>query len=146
MIAGIAVQVLWHRVHPAQSKRHPFRGRTTMPRSTVEVFDDHLARAERGDVEGDIANNFAPDCVLLTSHGPFEGHDGVRAAVTLLDEQVPEAKYLYTQRAVHEEIAFLEWTAVGRGAVIGDGADTFLIRNDRIRVMTIHYTVEPEDV
>lgn len=117
-----------------------------MARSTVEVFDDHLARAERADLEGDIARNFAPDCVLLTSFGRFEGHDGVRKAAALLEEQVPEAKYLYTQRAVHSEIAFLEWTAVGRGAVISDGADTFLIRDDRIRVMTIHYTVEPEDI
>jgi hypothetical protein len=117
-----------------------------MARSTAEVFDDHLARAGRGDVEGDIANNFAPDCVLLTTQGRFEGHDGARAAAALLAEQVPEAKYLYAQRAVHEEIAFLEWTAVGRGAVIGDGADSYLIRDDRIRVMTIHYTVEPEDI
>lgn len=117
-----------------------------MARSTVEVFEDHLARAQRGDVEGDIAHNFAPDCVLLTSFGGFEGHDGVRTAARLLEEQVPEAKYLYTQRATHGEIAFLEWTAVGRSAVVGDGADTFLIRDDRIRVMTIHYTVEPEDI
>jgi hypothetical protein len=117
-----------------------------MARSTAEVLDDHLARAGREDVEGDIENNFAPDCVLLTSFGRFEGHNGVRAAAALLEEQVPEAKYLYTQRAVHGEIAFLEWTAVGRGAVVGDGADTFLIRDDRIRVATIHYTVEPEDV
>ncbi|MDB5773547.1 MAG: SnoaL-like polyketide cyclase [Burkholderia sp.] len=117
-----------------------------MARSTAEIFDDHLARAGRGDVDGDIAANFAPDCVLLTSFGRFEGHEGVRQAAALLDDQVPEAKYLYAQREVHGEIAFLEWAAVGRGALIGDGADTFLIRDDRILVMTIHYTVEPEDV
>jgi hypothetical protein len=117
-----------------------------MARSTSDVFEDHLARAARGDVEGDIANNFAPDCVLLTSQGRFEGYDGVRKAAALLQEEVPEAKYLYTQRTVHAEIAFLEWSAVGRGALIGDGADTFLIRDDRIRIVTIHYTVEPEDL
>jgi hypothetical protein len=117
-----------------------------MSRSTSEVFDDHLARAARGDVEGDIAANFAPDCVLLTSRGRFDGHDGVRAAAAMLADELPEAKYLYTQRAVHGEIAFLEWTAVGRGALVSDGADSFLIRDDRIRVMTIHYTVEPEDI
>jgi hypothetical protein len=64
----------------------------------------------------------------------------------MLADEVPEAKYLYTQRAVYGEIAFLEWTAVGRGALVSDGADSFLIRDDRIRVMTIHYTVEPEDI
>jgi hypothetical protein len=113
-----------------------------MPRTTAEIFDDHLARATRGDVEGDIAANYSPDCVLLTTYGRFDGHAGIRAAASLLARQVPEAQYQYTQRSVHAEIAFLEWTAVGRGTRVRDGADSFLIHNDRIHVMTIHYTVE----
>lgn len=113
-----------------------------MTRSTLQIFNDHLARADRGDIHGDIAANFAPDCVLLTTYGRFEGHDGVRKAATLLAGQVPQAKYQYVGRAVHGEIAFLEWTATGRGAAVRDGADTFLIRDDRIQTMTIHYTVD----
>lgn len=116
-----------------------------MVRTTNEVFDDHLARADRGDIEGDIAANFAPDCVLLTTYGRFEGHDGVRAAAALLAQQIPDAKYVYLQRVAHGEIAFLEWTAAGRGVTISDGADSFLIRNGRIQVMTIHYTMETGD-
>lgn len=111
-------------------------------RSTQEVFNDHLARADRNDIAGDIATNFADDCVLLTTYGRFEGVDGVRAAAELLAQQVPDAKYQYTQRTVHGDVAFLEWTAIGRGAVVCDGADSFLIRDGRVRVMTIHYTVE----
>jgi len=112
-----------------------------MTRTTEQIFNDHLGRAERGDVEGDIAANFAPDCVLLTSYGRFEGHDGVRAAATLLAHQVPAAVYHYSQRSVEGDIAFLEWTATGRGARVCDGADSFLCRRGLIRVMTIHYTV-----
>ncbi|HEX5453530.1 MAG TPA: nuclear transport factor 2 family protein [Stellaceae bacterium] len=115
----------------------------TMTRTAAEIFDDHLARADRGDVTGDIEANFAVDCVLLTTYGRFDGHDGVRAAADLLDRQVPEAIYAYTQRSVHGQIAFLEWRASGRGSGVTDGADTFLIRDGRIRVMTIHYTVVP---
>jgi hypothetical protein len=115
-----------------------------MVRSTIEVFDDHLARADRGDVEGDIVANFAHDCVLLTTYGRFDGHEGVRAAAALLAQQVPDAKYFYSQRTVHGEIAFLEWTATGSGVSISDGADSFLIRDARIQVMTIHYTMETE--
>jgi hypothetical protein len=59
----------------------------------------------------------------------------------LLAQQVPDASYSYTQRAVQGEIAFLEWKALGRGAVVHDGADSFLIRSGKIRIMTIHYTV-----
>jgi hypothetical protein len=114
-----------------------------MIRDTKAVFDDHLDRADRRDLYGDIETNFAPDCVLLTSYGRFEGHVGVRAAADLLDRQVPEAAYEYTQRSVHEDIAFLEWRATGRGACVRDGADSFLVTDGRIRIMTIHYTVEP---
>jgi hypothetical protein len=114
-----------------------------MARTTADVFNDHLDRADRGDVQGDIEANFAPDCVLLTTYGRFDGHEGVRAAAELLDRQVPEAKYEYTQRSTHADIAFLEWRAVGRESRVDDGADTFLIRDGRIHVMTIHYTVEP---
>lgn len=71
-----------------------------MSRGATEVFDDHLARADRGDVEGDIAANFSPDCVLLTSHGRFESHAGARQAAALLAKQVPDATYVYVQ--VHQ--------------------------------------------
>lgn len=114
----------------------------THARSTREVFDDHLARADHGDIEGDIASNYSANCVLLTTYGRFEGVEGVRAAAALLEQQVPEAKYEYTQRVVHGDIAFLEWTARGRDAAVRDGADTFLIRDGRVQVMTIHYTVD----
>ena len=114
-----------------------------MARTTLEIFNDHLARADRGDVEGDIAANFALDCVLLTTYGRFTGHDGVRAAAALLAEQIPNAIYEYTQRSVESEMAFLEWTAAGNGAMVRDGADSYLCRDGRIQIMTIHYTVEP---
>jgi len=113
-----------------------------MARTTEQIFNDHLTRTEQGDVEGDIAANFAPDCVLLTSYGRFEGHDGVRAAAALLARQVPAAVYRYTQRSVAGDIAFLEWTATGRGARVQDGADSFLCRRGLVRIMTIHYTVD----
>ncbi len=112
-------------------------------RSTLEVFEDHLARARSGDLEGDIAANYAPDCVLLTTYGRYAGHDGVRAAAALLAQQLPEAEFLYTQREIDGEIAFLEWSGTGRGASVHDGADSFLIRDGRIRAMTIHYTLSP---
>lgn len=110
-------------------------------RNTEQVFLDHLARAQRGDIEGDIAHNFAPNCVLLTTYGVFRGHDGVRAAATLLDQQIGRASYVYRQQIWEGELAFLEWTADTVMASVPDGADSYLIRGGRIQVMTIHYTV-----
>jgi len=57
-------------------------------RTTEEVLRDHLALAQRGDIDADIERNFSPSCVLLTSYGVFRGHEGVREAAALLDRQV----------------------------------------------------------
>lgn len=114
-----------------------------MARSTREVFEAHLANADAGRIEDDIRNNFAEDCVLLTTYGRFEGHDGVREAARLLTRQLPHASFTYPQKSVSGDIAFLEWTGKGDGAKVTDGADSFLIRDGRIEVMTIHYTLHP---
>lgn len=114
-----------------------------MPRSTEEVFKDHLALAQSGDVETDIARNYAPDCVLLTSFGTFAGHDGVRAAAQLLESQLGASQYEYQTVVWSGEMAFLEWTATSDRATIPDGADSFLIQDGLIRAMTIHYSVQP---
>lgn len=113
-------------------------------RATEEVFADHLALAQAGDLETDLARNFAADCVLLTGFGTFSGHAGVREAAALLARQLPAARFIYRTRLWHGEIAFLEWEAEAEGAAVRDGADSFLIREGRIRVMTIHYTLVPE--
>jgi hypothetical protein len=67
-----------------------------MGRSTAEVFDDNLRRAD----SGDIAANFAADCALLTTYGRFDGHAGVKRAAELLAGQVPSAVYTYTVETV----------------------------------------------
>lgn len=111
------------------------------PRSTEEVFNDHLELADIGDVDTDVSRNFAYDCVLLTSIGVFRGHKGVHEAANLLLEELPNARYEYRTRLVHDEMAFLQWTAIADGARVDDGADSFLIREGLIQVMTFHYTV-----
>lgn len=110
-------------------------------RSTAEVFNHHLSLAQAEDLETDLARNLAPDIVLLTSYGTFRGHGGVRAAASLLHEQLGGTGYHYRNRLWEGEVAFLEWSAATPTAWIEDGADSFWIRDGLIRVMTIHYTV-----
>jgi hypothetical protein len=112
-----------------------------MHRSTEEVFRDHLALAQSGDIETDTARNFAPDCVLLTSFGAFHGHEGVRSAAQLLATQLGPVGYQYRTVVWSGEVAFLEWTATSERARVPDGADSFLVQEGLIRAMTIHYSV-----
>jgi hypothetical protein len=115
-----------------------------MSRSAEEVLNDHLDLANRGEIEQDLQRNFADDFVALTTYGEFRGHDGARRAAQLLDEQLGRTRYEYHTLKCHGEVGFLEWTAEGPKGDVLDGADSYLIRDGKIRVMTIHYTVQPK--
>lgn len=112
-------------------------------RSTADVVNDHLALAQEGDVETDIRRNFATDCVLMTTYGTFRGHEGIRDAARLLEEQIGKTRYDYRTRATHGELGFLEWAASSDRGRIEDGADSYWVHDGLIRAMTIHYTVQP---
>ena len=113
-------------------------------RTAREVLDDHLRLANAWDFETDLARNFSEDIVLLTGYGIFRGIAGVREKVRLLGEHLPGGRWTYLNVMAEGEMGFLEWTAEAEnGARVVDGADSYLIRDGRIRAMTIHYTVIP---
>ena len=112
-------------------------------RSPEEVFEDHLRKALEGRVEDDLACNYAADVVVLMADGVHHGHDGVRELSALLQEQLPQSRFLYTAKVVAGEAALLEWTARDdNGSRVDDGVDSFVIRDGRIRAQTIHYTID----
>ena len=118
----------------------------TARRSTREVLEDHLALAADHDLETDLSRNFADDVVLLTGYGVFRGIEGVNEKARLLEEQLPGGHWSYRTVMAEGEMGFLEWTAeADNGARVEDGADSFLIRDGRIRAITIHYTVRSPD-
>lgn len=108
-------------------------------RTTEEVFEDHLRLAAEKRLDEDIARNCAEDIVLLTNDGVFRGHEGVREAAALLERELPEGTYEYVQKEVHGEMAFLVWTGDSATRVVRHGADSFLIREGKIRVMTVYF-------
>ncbi|HEX3018872.1 MAG TPA: hypothetical protein VHP36_01155 [Chitinispirillaceae bacterium] len=110
-------------------------------RSTKEVFDSHLLYTLDWDIDTDIEINYAADCFLLSSYGAYYGSEGIRKAFSVLESQIPEADILYSNKTVHNDIAFLEWQAESDDAFIDDGADTFIIRNGKIVSQTMHYTI-----
>lgn len=115
-------------------------------RSARKVLEDHLELAKEWDFETDVARNFDDDIVLMTTYGIFRGIEGLRAKVDLLAEQMPGGRWNYENVMVEGELGFLEWTAeADNGARVFDGADSYLIRDGKIRAMTIHYTVLPPE-
>lgn len=110
-------------------------------RSTREVLDDHLQRRMDGDVEGDIAHNYAPDVVVLTATGKRIGHEAVRHFSAMLREHVPPT-YEIVRKEVEGRFAFIEWRAREPGRSVEDGADSFVVEDGRIVLQTIHYTLQ----
>ena len=111
-------------------------------RSPAEVLDDHLRESKRGSVEEDLVRNYSDDLVVLTRDGVFRGHAGLREMADRLREELPEATFDYRAKVVSGEFALLEWAARGRGGIVGDGVDSYVIRNGKIIAQTIHYTVK----
>jgi hypothetical protein len=113
-------------------------------RSTQEVYEDHLRLADVNDLEGDLERNVAEDVVMLTGRGVFRGHEGVRELARQLMAEIPSGRWTYVTRLFEGPMAFLEWTVDEGPFRIRDGADSYLVENGKIRVQTIHYTVEDD--
>ena len=113
-------------------------------RTTREVYEDHLRLADTNDLEGDLERNVAEDVVMLTGRGVFRGHDGVRELARQLLTEIPIGRWTYVTRLFEGPMAFLEWTVDEGPFRIRDGADSYLIEGGKIRMQTIHYTVEDD--
>ncbi|MDB5181049.1 MAG: SnoaL-like polyketide cyclase, partial [Candidatus Saccharibacteria bacterium] len=100
-----------------------------------------LAKRLAGDIEGDIRDNYSKDVIFLTGTGAFTGHDGVRKSATELQQYVGDIPYVYNHTLIKDNYAFLEWTAGIKDKKVLDGADSFVIENDKIILQTIHYSV-----
>jgi hypothetical protein len=115
-----------------------------MSRTTKNVLYDHLELARQGDWQTDLSRNYSENCVLLTNYGVFEGFEGIKQKIRLLQEHLPNASYEYKQILIHAEMGFLVWTADSDINTVSDGADSYLIRNGKVEVMTIHYNPQPK--
>jgi hypothetical protein len=109
-------------------------------RTTTEVLHDHLMRRLSGDVGGDIEANYDANVVVLTGSGIYHGHEGVMNCADELARLVGGGSFRYDETLVCEGYAYLEWSAVGDSADVADGADSFVVRDGRIVMQTVHYT------
>ncbi|MFD5226716.1 nuclear transport factor 2 family protein [Microbacterium sp. NPDC058342] len=109
-------------------------------RTTTEVIHDHLGNRLSADVEADLSN-YAPDIVMLTGSGIYRGLDGVRACAAELDRLLGSAVFVYRHTLIDGDYGYLEWTAETGESQVGDGADSFVVRDGLIVMQTVHYTV-----
>ncbi len=110
-----------------------------MNRSTIEVFEDHLKLRVEGDLDTDLQRNYSEAVVLLTENSNAQGHDAMRASARRLAEQLPNSKFEFLSKQVSGPYALLVWRAHSDRFNVNGGADTFLIKDGKIQMQTIHY-------
>lgn len=111
-------------------------------RTTAQVLRDHLENRSKGDLDVDIDRNYHPGFVLLHLNGIERGHAGMRKSGRRLQAQLPGMEFVIVAQHVHGEYAYIEWTARSETNLVGDGADSFVIRDGKIIMQTIHYTLQ----
>lgn len=108
-------------------------------RSPREVFESHLENRVRGRLDEDLAENYAEDVVLLTQNSQVRGTAAMRVSADRLAGQIPDAEFVFEAKKVEGPYAFLVWRASSPTHRVECGADSFLIRDGRIVMQTIHY-------
>jgi len=104
-------------------------------KETNAVLDNHLAAAQRGDLES-VLNDFTEDSVLFLPQGPVRGmaelREFYRAFLTKPPSGFPKAFELL-RRDVDGEVAYIVWKAEPGVRL---ATDTFLVRDRKIKVQT----------
>jgi ketosteroid isomerase-like protein len=111
-----------------------------MARTPQEIFQHHVAAIGAGDVDGIVAD-YTDDAVLITPEGVTRGRDGVRQVFTSLLGDLPDAQWDIPTQVFEGDVLFIEWTAVAEKAR-AEGVDTFVFRDDGIRVQTVRLSLE----
>jgi hypothetical protein len=110
----------------------------TEMRTTSDVFESHLELRNKRELNKDIEENYSTEIVLISNHGTFKGHDGVRESAGILEAILPNASYKYELKLIEGDIAYLVWEGQSEDK-LARGTDTFLIKSGKIMVQTIFY-------
>lgn len=110
-------------------------------RTTEEVFMDHLQMRKEGRLEDDLKRNYHKDVVIVSNYGTFYGWEGVRQSASILGKLVPSRKYNMDALTFAGEMGFEGWTVHDNKVHVHDGIDAFIIRDGKIIVQTIWYSV-----
>jgi len=114
-----------------------------MARTTEQVFHDALLALQRGDLPALMAE-YAEDAVLMTRDHVYAGREAVQGYFVGAFSAMPNLTLTGTGEHMHGDVVLFSWTADSTVARIPTGVDTFVIRDDKIRLQTSYFTVVPK--
>ena len=115
-----------------------------MARTTQEVFDNHQAAFESGDMARLMAD-YADDAVMLLLDGVGVGKEAIQAIFESLFKGFPGLKVSFDKTAVEGDLFLLQYSGDSDVATIPHGAATFIIQDDKIQRQTEWFVVVPKE-
>jgi ketosteroid isomerase-like protein len=112
---------------------------TSIPEAE-ETFTRHAA-ALRTEQLAELVATFHDDATVIANKNVYRGLDGVRQVFLQLLSEVPHAQW-EAERVWADDVLYVEWKASSTGVQISDGVDTLIFRDGKIRVQTIHYSLQ----
>jgi ketosteroid isomerase-like protein len=113
-----------------------------MARSTKQVFDDHVAALESGDISRIMAD-YADDAILIGLNGAVVGKPAIQAGFENMIQGSPNIKFT-SQEIVEGDTLLAIWSAECDTATFPQGVDTFVIRDGKIQRQTAWFVVNPK--
>jgi hypothetical protein len=111
-----------------------------MARSTEQVFLDHMRALANGDFPALMAD-YADDAVLMTLEGACAGKAEIAQWFISTTTANPNLVLTPKGYTVHGDVVLLNWGGEGEVASIPHGVDTFVIKDDQIRLQTVWFAV-----
>lgn len=102
-------------------------------RTPRQVLEHHNKYLQSGNLE-ETLRDYRDDSVIINMGGPVVGIEAIRAffADSIKNCLPPETVYQTLQCYVHEEMAYITWTAESPFYSVPYGTDTFIIRDGKI--------------
>ena len=106
-------------------------------RTTREVFDHHVKALNEANMD-EVAFDYAEDAFFITKDdGVIRGREAIKVWFNgVLSGPLVGATFEATTLIIEGDILYLEWAGAG-ATHSASGVDTFLIRDNQIRVQTV---------
>ena len=114
-----------------------------MARTTQEIFDNHQAAFQSGDMARLMAD-YADDAVMLLLDGVGVGKEAIQAIFESLFKGFPGLKVSFDKTAVEGDLFLLQYSGDSDVATIPHGVATFIMQDDKIQRQTEWFVVVPK--
>ena len=114
-----------------------------MKRTTQELIEHHMEVLVAGNMD-ELLADYADDAVIMALDGTSVGIDAIRDLFQNILDTMPNLKVTTRNLRAYDDLVLQDWSADCDTVSITDGADTYVIRDDKIVRQTGWFKVVPK--